>query len=265
MKFKNVLLASDFDGTLKNDSGVITPDVIEAIKYFIKEGGFFTVCTGRVFQGFHLYREEYINAPVLLGNGAMAYDYKENKAIFDDAIEEEGIKPLEEIHRLFPEAAFEMYSFKKVTALNPEETSVRHFTSQDISFETVKSFKEAVLPWTKVMIHSLVNSKAIQKELEKYPEINFLRTDGDYIEVLKKGVDKGVGLLKLGKALGCKKADIYSAGDGYNDVEMLKAAHAGFVPENGSEEALLSATYITRSNNDGCIAHAIEILDGLYK
>ena len=36
MKFKNVLLASDFDGTLKNDDGIITPDVIEKIKYFIR-------------------------------------------------------------------------------------------------------------------------------------------------------------------------------------------------------------------------------------
>ena len=31
MKFKNVLIASDFDGTLKNDEGIITPDVIEKI------------------------------------------------------------------------------------------------------------------------------------------------------------------------------------------------------------------------------------------
>ena len=75
MKFKNVLLASDFDGTLKNDEGIITHDVIEKIKYFISEGGYFTVCTGRIHQGFHLYDPEYINAPVLLGNGAMAYDY----------------------------------------------------------------------------------------------------------------------------------------------------------------------------------------------
>lgn len=264
MKFKNVLLASDFDGTLKNDSGIITPDVIDAIKYFIKEGGFFTVCTGRVFQGFHLYSEEYINAPVLLGNGAMAYDYKNGKVIFDDAIEKEGIKPLKQIHDAFPEAAFEMYSFKKVTALNPEEASVRHFTSQDIAFETVKSFEEATLPWTKVMIHSHFNSKKIQSLLKAYPEINYLKTDGDYIEVLKKGVDKGTGLLKLGNALGCSKSDIYAAGDGYNDVDMLKASQAGFVPENGSKEALSCATYITRSNNDGCIAHAVEILDGLY-
>ena len=35
MKFKNVLIASDFDGTLKNDEGIITPDVIEKIQYFI--------------------------------------------------------------------------------------------------------------------------------------------------------------------------------------------------------------------------------------
>ena len=35
MKFKNVLIASDFDGTLKNDEGIITPDVIEKIQYHI--------------------------------------------------------------------------------------------------------------------------------------------------------------------------------------------------------------------------------------
>ena len=93
MKFKNVLLASDFDGTLKNDEGIITPDVIEKIKYFISEGGYFTVCTGRIHQGFHLYNPEYINAPVLLGNGAMGYDYANNKIIFNDAIGDEGMKP----------------------------------------------------------------------------------------------------------------------------------------------------------------------------
>ena len=86
MKFQNVLLASDFDGTLKNDNGEITDDVKSAIKYYMNNGGKFTVCTGRIYQGFHLYSPEYINAPVLLGNGAMAYDYENNKIVFNDAI-----------------------------------------------------------------------------------------------------------------------------------------------------------------------------------
>ena len=82
--------------------------------------------------------------------------------------------------------------------------------------------------------------------------------------MLTSGVDIGTGRLKLGELLGCAPCDIYAAGDGYNDVDMLRAAAKGFVPENGSQEALAVADYVTRTNNDGCIAHAIEILDKLY-
>ena len=70
--------------------------------------------------------------------------------------------------------------------------------------------------------------------------------------------------MKLAKALICTDKNVYAAGDGYNDVDMLITAAGGFVPENGSQEALRVAKYITRSNNDGCIAHAIEILDDTY-
>ena len=108
-------------------------------------------------------------------------------------------------------------------------------------------------------------SREVQEILEGFPEINYLKTTGNYVEILKKGVDKGTGLLKLADALGCSQENTYSAGDGYNDVEMLVAANGGFVPENGSQEALSVAKYVTRSNNDGCIAHAIEMLEEIYK
>ncbi len=265
MIFKNVLLASDFDGTLKNDEGVITPDVIDAIGRFMEKGGIFTVCTGRIFQGFHMYNPKYINGPVLLGNGAMAYDYKENKVIFNDAIGQEGIPVIEDILKHFPNVAVELYNFQKVCAINLNSHSEQHFTSQGINFEIINSPKEATLPWTKVMIAAHGCSQDVQKLLDNHPEINYLKTNGDYVEILKKGVDKGTGLLRLARALACKEQDTYAAGDGYNDVEMLVAANGGFVPENGSEEALRVARYVTRSNNEGCIAHTIEILEELYK
>lgn len=264
MKFKNVLLASDFDGTLKNDNGEITKDVIEAIHYFRDNGGLFTVCTGRIFQGFHLYSSDYINAPVLLGNGAMGYDYENGRILFNDGIEDEGIIPLNSVLKHFPGTPIELYSFDKVCAINLSESSDRHFTNQGIEYEITEKIENFPRPWTKVMINAEENSLAIQKLLDDYNELNYLKTTGSYIEVLKKGVDKGTGLLKLGKILGCQTKDIYAAGDGYNDVEMLVAAAGGFVPENGSEEALKNAKYVTRSNNNGCIAHAIEILDKIY-
>lgn len=264
MKFKNVLLASDFDGTLKDDHGNITPDVTDAIKDFMQKGGFFTVCTGRIYQGFHLYSPEYINAPVLLGNGAMAYDYEKQKVIFNDAIGDEGIGAVKAVLNKFPDISIEFYNFQKVCAINLNEHSEQHFTSQGINFETVNSPEEAPRPWTKVMIAAHGCSQDVQKILDSHPEINYLKTTGNYVEILKKGVDKGTGLLKLAAALGCNQKDTYAAGDGYNDVEMLVAAAGGFVPENGSQEALSVAKYVTRSNNDGCIANAIEILDEIY-
>lgn len=264
MKFKNVLLASDFDGTLKNDDGIITDDVKSAIKYFMNNGGYFTVCTGRVFQGFHLYSPEYINAPVLLGNGAMAYDYKANKVVFNDAIGDEGLDSISDVLEAFPKISIEFYNFNKVCAISLNEHSEQHFTSQDIDFEIINSPLDAPRPWTKIMIAAHGHSQEVQDILRKHPEISFLETTGDYVEILKKGVNKGTGLLKLAKALGCADEDVYSAGDGYNDVDMLVTAAGGFVPENGSQEALSVAKYVTRSNNDGCIAHAIEILDDTY-
>ncbi len=265
MKFNNILLASDFDGTLKTDDGVITDDVKKAISGFISEGGFFTVCTGRIYQGFHLYNPEYINAPVLLGNGAMAYDYEKSEVIFNDAIGKEGLPAIHSILKAFPDISIEFYNFNKVCAINLNSHSEQHFTSQGIEFEIIKTPEDAPLPWTKVMIAAHGCSKEVQEILENHPEVNFLRTTGDYVEILKKGVDKGTGLLKLAKALGCRYNDTYAAGDGYNDVEMLIAAAGGFVPQNGSQEALNVAKYVTRSNNDGCIAHAIEILEDIYK
>ena len=265
MKFENVLLASDFDGTLKNDNGEITDDVKSAIKYFMENGGKFTVCTGRIFQGFHLYNPEYINAHVLLGNGAMAYDYENNKIIFNDAIENEGLPAINAVLKKFPDIPIEFYNFDMVCAINLNEHSEQHFTSQGIDFHIVSSPEEAPRPWTKVMIAAHGCSREVQEILERFPEINYLKTTGNYVEILKKGVDKGTGLLKLADALGCSQESTYSAGDGYNDVEMLVAANGGFVPENGSQEALSVAKYVTRSNNDGCIAHAIEMLEEIYK
>lgn len=264
MKFRNVLLASDFDGTLKSDKGIIEDIDRKAIEYFMANGGKFTVCTGRIYQGFHLYSPEYINAPVLLGNGACAYDYEKNEVIFNDAIGEEGLSAVKDVLSAFPDTPVEFYNIDKVCAINLNNHSEQHFTSQGIDFHTISSPEEAPLPWTKVMFAAHGCSQEVQKILDEHPEINYLKTTGDYVEILKKGVDKGTGLLKLANALNCTQSDTYAAGDGYNDVEMLVVSAGGFVPENGSQEALSVAKYITRSNNNGCIANTIEILDSIY-
>ncbi len=265
MKFENILIASDYDGTLYNDEGIITADVRDKIAYFIANGGRFTVSTGRTYQGFHAYESSYINAPVLLANGAVAYNYEKNCIAFADTVGEGIFEALRDVHKHFPSASIEMYSFFDSYVINNCPTSTRHFTSQGISFSEVNDPSEAKAPWSKVMIFSPEESQDVQKYLsEQHPELHYLPTTGRYIEVMNSGVDKGTGLLRLADTLSIPHNRVYAVGDGYNDIEMLVAAECGFVPCNGSEEALEVAGQVVRSNNEGTVAHVIEILDSIY-
>lgn len=263
MLFDGVLIASDFDGTLSP----VTDEVKKALAFFIANGGKFTVSTGRSYLGFHAYSPEYVNAPVLLANGGMAYDYEAQKIAVFDGIGDEGIEPLRAVAREFPSVAIEMYPFESGYVINVTENAYRHFTGQSVPFKEVSDPADAPRPWAKVMIGGEKEEIArVQTFLaENYPEIAFLPTDGGYLEVLKVGVDKGTALLKLADYLGISHEHTYAVGDGYNDVEMLRAAHKAFVPANGDEFAMACADYVVRSNEEGAVANVVEILTELYK
>lgn len=265
--FEGVLLASDYDGTLACSDGTIPESVRSALRFFMENGGRFTVSTGRVHRGFHAYSAEIINAPVLLGNGSMAYDYAAERIVFSNGIGDEGIAPMRAIARTFPQLCMELYPFERSYVIHLTDQSYRHFTAQGIPFEEIDDPADAPRPWIKAM---LGGPREIVAQAQEYirancPEISFLPTCGSYLEVLKKGVDKGVGLLQLADALGIAHDDVYAVGDGYNDVEMLRAAAKAFVPANGDPLALDCADHVVRSNEEGAVAHVIEILTEIYK
>ncbi len=266
-KFDKVLLVSDFDGTLNDDEGRPHESVYEAVRYFCDNGGLFTLSSGRTYQAMKLYDTvKLFNAPALLCNGSMAYDFSKKEMAFFDGIDNDAFGFIRDIRDRFPFASIEMYAFDETFSINHNVKTERHFTSQCIPFKEISDPSESSVPWAKVMIGC---TKETTKEIQSYIASNyddpcFLPTEGTFIEVLKKGVNKGTALLKLADYLSVPHDRAYSIGDGYNDVDMLITAAAGFVPCNGSEEALKEADYVVRSNNDGAVTHAVEILDSIY-
>lgn len=262
MKFENCLIASDFDGTFYADDGSVPRVSLDAIRYYLREGGYFTVCTGRVRNGFHRYDPAYINAPVLLANGACAYDFEKKEYVMMSAIGEEGVLLIRALCRAFPDMAIELYSPEHVYALEPDDATIRHFKTQAFSYTVIESPEEAELPWCKVMLGAYGRSAEVQAFVRRFTDDPAcLPTTGDVVEIMKKGVNKGSGLLRLADRLHVPHERVFAVGDGYNDVDMLRAARYGFVPSNGSAEAFAAADYVVRSNNEGAIAHVIEILD----
>ena len=84
-KFDGVLLASDYDDTLYDKHGRISPENREAVDYFLREGGVFTVSTGRSLKNFTIQMELErlpVNAPVILANGAVIHDFSSGETLW---------------------------------------------------------------------------------------------------------------------------------------------------------------------------------------
>ena len=88
-KFDGVLFLSDFDNTIlftadAMKNGGLAPEMpqrnLDAINYFMAEGGYFGVATGRAMAAFRQYAPIVpTNAPAVVNNGGGIYDYQTGK------------------------------------------------------------------------------------------------------------------------------------------------------------------------------------------
>ena len=86
--FDKVLLTVDYDRTLTAPDSSIPQRNIEAIRYFMENGGAFTVNTGRSLPMSKFFPENLqVNAPLLLYNGSLAYDLQTKQVLYPAIIE----------------------------------------------------------------------------------------------------------------------------------------------------------------------------------
>ena len=78
------------------------------------------------------------------------------------------------------------------------------------------------------------------------------------IEINAAGVNKGTGLVNLGRLLGIRREEIMAFGDGDNDETMLREVGFGVAMANAEEQVKAASDYVTLSNEEDGVAAAIE-------
>ncbi len=267
--FENTLLVSDFDGTLTGSDGLIPAENLSKIRYFTENGGKFTVSTGRTKAGFHNYSSEIINAPVLLGNGAMAFDYESSAQVFVNGISEAAIPVLNTIIEKYPFIGAEIYSVDDgVFVINPHPKNIRHFSGLRIeNYSVCEGFDRSFFPAVKIMLYAGEKSKEVQQFLMSIDlgELKYIPCNGEFIEILSEKAGKGKAMYQLADALNIDNNRVFAIGDGSNDVDMLCDAVKGFVPESGDALAKEAADIIVCNSDNGSVANAITILEELLR
>lgn len=249
-KFQGFMLVCDMDGTLLNSKFEVSEENVNALKYFVDNGGVFTIATGRMELGVRRYLKDLpVNAPVVLYNGALLYDFKDEKALWSQCLEGDISGVLEELLDEFPHLGIEIFQGGEVYFLRENEETEKHRIKEGFAPQ-ITSVGEIPKPWYKVILTT---------NPEKLPQVeNYLKgkdtafrmvySERQFLELLHKKASKGEALCELTKMTGITMDKVVSVGDNHNDMEMVKISGTGFAVENAHPDLIKAA-------NHPCVHH----------
>ena len=270
LKFKNVVIASDLDGTFISLNHTIPQRNIDAVKYFQENGGTFTIATGRPpVTAQHLLEDIKFDIPLIMLNGAVTYDYMAQKIVSTKGLNPKIKDFIVEIMDKFPEVGVEVFDESDFYLLKYNECSRMHFEGAKkevkvLGFDDISTTEH----WCKVNITHIDNDYLQQVEkyfMLKYSDLfHSCYSCKQFFEVNSKDARKDISLFEMTDKLGFDRKHIYTVGDNFNDIEMIRNAAKGFAPQNAEQEVKDAAFKVVSHHEDGAIADVIEYLDTIY-
>ena len=264
------LLASDFDNTLVPfGEPKPRPAVVKAVKKLQAAGGRFVLSTGR---GYCVVHKEQL--------GGIRFDY----AITCNGacvVDKNGTIVAE--HPLTNEEMYALVDFCEDYNY-PLQFNYRDAYYAYCEYDALKGFYDAMPKSGLTCLdgedqdHHLIDMPHAAfvvmppQELahfnEKFGHLNlhFMQVGGVgkdgwcCYDVVRGGMDKGVGLADLCEKIGLTLADAVAAGDSANDVGMLKAAGLGCCMSNGTPDAKAAADRVIGDVREDGLAALIEEL-----
>lgn len=268
-KFDGVLLFTDYDDTLYNTHCAVSPENRAAIRYFIENGGYFSIATGRAHRTFtpQIEKERLtLNAPAVLSNGAAIYDYAANRYLLDSGLPGDSPKMLAELCREFPDLGFEAYHGEDIYVHNPNAVTREHLAKVG-GAQILCPIPDMPTPWSKVILQQDESYlKEVQARLLSRwgDQCEAIFSNRYLLEVTAKGCDKGATVDRVAKLLGVARSNLYCMGDNLNDIPMLALSAIPFAPANCTQAVKDWGARVLGHCDDHAVAQAIEILDSVY-
>ena len=247
--YSDILLCVDFDRTLTAMDGSIPERNLEAIHYFIENGGSFTVNTGRSYVSFLPFLDIVpINAPLLLMNGSGSWEQGNFQDIV--AIKTDVWPIVERLEQAFPGVHLELQTLDKHYLIHPTADYARYYQQRGLD-HVVADPQIHWGPFVKIGIYGdtehreegsdAVTKAALFDRIEEFlnreldDSLVVLRATPQIINIHARGASKLTAARNLQKKLG--KKYLVCVGDEGNDVAMLQGADFAFCPSDGAVAA----------------------------
>lgn len=267
MKRDKHIIALDLDGTLLTDKKVISDKTKETIFKAKEDGHIVVIATGRPHRAsIEYYHQLELNTPMVNFNGALIHHPTDKKwdALHSPLPNRTAKKIIEtcyelEVNNILAEIGDDIY----LDRYDEELISIFHSAGQDhpLTIGSVKTnLKEDP---TSLLIHPRHDHiQALRDELDnQHASVIEHRKWGapwHVIEIVRKGMNKAVGLKKIAHYYQIPQERVIAFGDEDNDLEMIEYAGVGVAMGNGIKELKSLAKHVAGTNEEDGIGLFLE-------
>ena len=278
------LVAIDLDGTMLNQYGIITEKTKKAISKVQEKGVEVMIASGRAITSVKRFSKEInSNKYFISGNGAITYDIKNNKILYENILSKTKalkiIKICEEnsiYYNVYTEngiiaknLSYNTLYYYKDNLTKPDENRT-HINIVENVYDYFEQREEKIL---KIMIcdeHKTVFNSIVRK-LKELSEIEVLEVshmsrkiikqgtdeialEYFYTEVSAKDVDKWNALEEIMGLMNISKEEVVTIGDNANDLKMITNAGLGVAMGESAPYVKQSADIIAPTNDEDGVA-----------
>ncbi len=266
------LIAIDLDGTLLDSNKLLSEENRLAIMEAKEAGVQVVICTGRPLRSMqHLLEEADLmddDDIVITYNGGLIQKAKTGEIINEITFNREESLDIYQLGQQLnlPVSFIDMdYVHEPANPAGAESIYIQ--TNKNIPKENALEFVDIdidQLP-NPFKINKIVMSRPTEELDAVIPTIpaayhekyNIYKSQPFILEILPEHVDKGYSMRIIGDMLGLEKEQIMGIGDQENDLSLVVNAGFGVAMDNAIDEVKEAADYITKSNDNNGVAHAI--------
>ena len=284
------LVAIDLDGTMLNNYGEVLEETKNTLREAIKKDKEVIIASGRSIDSIMTIANEIgIKNYIIAGNGAVIYDIKENKNIYEKYISKNKIMEIMKIcdeNNIF----YNIYTNKtivttklKCNVLYYYKENLKKEESKRTSLTIVENISDYIkhMPEDESILKIMICDEdqmvfnSIMKKLRTIENVEVLEVshmsrkiikqgsedisiEYYYTEVSMENVDKWYAIEYLINKLNIDKEEVITIGDNVNDEKMIVNAGMGVAMEQSTPKIRDIAKYVTKNNNEDGVGEAVK-------
>lgn len=259
------LIVLDLDGTLLNDAKIITAKTKDIIAKAQSAGHHVMIATGRPYRASDIYYHELnLTTPIINFNGAYIHHPKNQcwqtiHRPIDLQVVREVVHSIDQFpyQNLIAEIIDDVY-------IHTEDQNVLKIFKMGNPRITLGNISENLKdnPTSLLIQAKEVYIPAIRNHLQQlHAEVIEHRRWGEpfpVIEVVRRGLNKAIGVSYVAKELHIPRERIIAFGDEDNDLEMIEFAGVGVAMGNAIHNVKNIANDITLTNNEDGIVNILQ-------